>query len=78
MKLRKLMASVTGIAVVAMLFAGCGGDAPSSTSAGSDQKSDGGSAAVTDGYHTAKDPYNGDSVIGNSRLDYAGLRHHGK
>ena len=62
MKLRKLMASVTAIAVAAMLLAGCGGEAASSTAAGSNQRSDGSSVVVTDGYHTAKDPYNGDSV----------------
>ena len=40
MKLRKLMASVTAIAVAAMLLAGCGGEAASSAAAGSNQRSD--------------------------------------
>lgn len=61
MKFRKWMTGMLVFAMTAMLLAGCGGEKKEETagaeSGGSEDK-----AAVVQGYHTPKDPYNGEKV----------------
>lgn len=56
MKLRKLMAGIVAVTTAMMLLAGCSGGKDA------DSKDSGDKAATTEGYHTAKDPYDGDKV----------------
>lgn len=56
MKLRKLMAGIVAVTTAMMLLAGCSGGKDA------DSKDSGDKAAATEGYHTAKDPYDGDKV----------------
>lgn len=59
MKLKKLMAGVTAVITAMVVFAGCSGESSSSSS---DSGTAGDETVVTNGYHTPKDPYNGDNV----------------
>lgn len=67
-KIKKGFYAAMGFAMAAAVFTGCGSkndnteasaetSAPSTTAEASDEKE-----TVTNGYHTAKDPYNGDNV----------------